>query len=210
METQASHAYSVLFMSSPHLPDLRILLLEDNPHDADLVAHALQRIDRSWVIERVDSENAFVEALERHAPQVILSDHSLENFRATDALRLTQSRRPTCAFLLVSGAFDLDSIACLKLGAADFIHKHDLDRLGPAIDSAMKSRAPLLKLSERQLEVLQLLASGYSTRDIAERLKVSVKTVETHRAHVMKRLGIRDVAGLVRYAIQVGVVSTHS
>ena len=62
------------------------------------------------------------------------------------------------------------------------------------------------RLTPRQREVLQLIAEGYTTRAIADTLKISVKTVETHRAQLMDRLGIRDVAGLVRYAIQVGLL----
>jgi DNA-binding NarL/FixJ family response regulator len=55
--------------------------------------------------------------------------------------------------------------------------------------------------------VFQRLASGQSTKEIASQLRISVKTIETHRAQVMRRLEIHDLAGLVRYAIRVGVVS---
>ncbi len=68
-------------------------------------------------------------------------------------------------------------------------------------------RASLRTLSKRQRQVLQLLASGSSTREIAERLGVSVKTAETHRGQAMKRLKIHDVPGLVWYAVRVGLVS---
>lgn len=63
------------------------------------------------------------------------------------------------------------------------------------------------KLTPRQAEILQLIAEGSSTKEIARRLDLSVKTVETHRAQLMDRLDIHDVAGLVRYAIRVGLVS---
>lgn len=62
-------------------------------------------------------------------------------------------------------------------------------------------------LTPRQRETLQLIAEGRSTKEIAGILDVSVKTVETHRAHLMERLDIHDVAGLVRYAIRSGIVS---
>jgi DNA-binding NarL/FixJ family response regulator len=61
-------------------------------------------------------------------------------------------------------------------------------------------------LSTRQLEVLKRIAESKTTKEIAEVLKISPKTVETHRAELMKRLGIHDVAGLVRYAIQQGLL----
>jgi len=72
---------------------------------------------------------------------------------------------------------------------------------------AVPQSSPLDRLTPRQREILQLIAEGRSTRAIAERLHVSVKTVETHRAQLMDRLGIRDVAGLTRYAIRIGLVS---
>ncbi len=62
-------------------------------------------------------------------------------------------------------------------------------------------------LTPRQREILQLIAEGQSTKEIAFKLNLSVKTVETHRAQLMERLGIHDVAGLVRYAIRTGLTS---
>ena len=66
----------------------------------------------------------------------------------------------------------------------------------------------LARLSPRQREVLQLLAEGSSTKEIAFRLKVSIKTVETHRAQIMERLDIHDLAGLVRFAVRTGLVAS--
>jgi DNA-binding NarL/FixJ family response regulator len=66
---------------------------------------------------------------------------------------------------------------------------------------------PAITLTPRQRQILQLIAEGHSTRAIAEQLHISVKTVETHRAQLMERLGIYDVAGLTRYAIRAGLVS---
>jgi DNA-binding NarL/FixJ family response regulator len=65
-------------------------------------------------------------------------------------------------------------------------------------------------LTPRQREVLQLIAAGHTTKQIAQRLHLSTKTVETHRSHLMKQLGIHEVAGLVRYAIRVGLVTVDA
>jgi DNA-binding NarL/FixJ family response regulator len=67
----------------------------------------------------------------------------------------------------------------------------------------------LATLSPRQREVLRLIAEGRTTKQIAQELEISVKTVETHRAQLMERLGIHDVAGLVRYAIIVGLIKVE-
>ena len=71
-----------------------------------------------------------------------------------------------------------------------------------------KKRVIPLDLTPRQLEVLRLIAESHTTKQIAHRLHLSAKTVETYRTQLMKRLGIHDVAGLVRYAIAVGLVSS--
>lgn len=68
-------------------------------------------------------------------------------------------------------------------------------------------RPPVALLTPRQTEVLQLIAEGHSTKEIARRLDVSVKTVDTHRSHLMRQLDIHEVTGLVRYALRVGLIS---
>ena len=69
-----------------------------------------------------------------------------------------------------------------------------------------ETRPPLKQLTTRQRQVLRLIAEGRSTREIAHRLTLSVKTIETHRGHLMQRLRLKSVAGLVRYAVAVGLV----
>ena len=66
------------------------------------------------------------------------------------------------------------------------------------------------QLTDRELYVLQLLGAGMSTREIATCLKISFKTIETHRAEAMKRLDIHEIAGLVRYAVRVRLISAES
>jgi DNA-binding NarL/FixJ family response regulator len=85
-----------------------------------------------------------------------------------------------------------------------------LGRTSPAGASATApdAEAPDV-LTSRQREILQLVAEGKSTKEVAQMLNLSVKTVETHRAQIMDRLGIRDLAGLVRYAIRTGLVSSE-
>jgi len=186
---------------------LRFLILEDDSRDAELEVHALRRVDPACAIQVVDSRGAFTHALDSFAPDVILSDSGVIGFHALDALHLLQSSLPSSPLLLVSGALEQTGTECLKAGAADYVPKTDLARLGGAIRMALEIRAPLRRLSARQSAVFQRLASGQSTKQIASHLRISVKTIETHRAQVMRRLEIHDLAGLVRYAIRVGVVS---
>jgi DNA-binding NarL/FixJ family response regulator len=72
-----------------------------------------------------------------------------------------------------------------------------------------KSKSELCEiLTPRQREILQLIAEGSTTKEIANKLKVSIKTVDTHRTQLMERLDIHDIAGLVRYAIRMGILTT--
>lgn len=185
---------------------LRVLLLTANPRDSDLITSAVERTNPSTIVVHVENRTAFVRALEVFDPDVILCDDGAAEFNAVGALRMSQTRLEASPFLLLADTFEQNDSDCLKMGASDCIFRSDLSRLLPAIDLAMEARTPLRRLSRRQREVLQLLAMSCSTREIARRLRLSVKTVETHRAAVMKRLGIRQLANLVRYSLRVGLI----
>ena len=187
--------------------ELRVLHLVDDSRDDSPVSRTLEQFNQNWVVHTAGTEAAYTEALDTFAPDVVIATDPRSELGTMEALKLAQRRRPGSPFLIVAESCDRTALEALKAGAADFVSESDLNRLGPAIEGALDARTPLRKLSNRQLEVLQLLSSGRSTKNIAERLNLSVKTVETHRAQVMKRLGIRELAGLVRYSIYVGLVS---
>jgi DNA-binding NarL/FixJ family response regulator len=194
-------------MRPSDLQGLRLLILEDDPRDAELITHSLRRADPSCTVQVVDNRAGFARALETFVPDAVLSDSGGPGFRSLDVLELVRSRRPTIPLVLVSGALTQAGTECLKAGAADFVPKTDLARLGAAVLASLEARATLRRLSARQCTVLQRLAAGQSTRQIAQELLISIKTVETHRSELMKRLDIHDLAGLVRYAIRVSLVS---
>jgi DNA-binding NarL/FixJ family response regulator len=83
-----------------------------------------------------------------------------------------------------------------------------LGRTAPPTTAAGGDNVTPDVLTPRQREILQLVAEGKSTKEVAQLLDVSAKTVETHRGQIMERLGIHDLAGLVRYAIRTGLVSS--
>jgi DNA-binding NarL/FixJ family response regulator len=78
---------------------------------------------------------------------------------------------------------------------------------GDVRSEELKEETPLERLTLRQREILQLIAEGHTTQEIANQLSISIKTVETHRMQMMERLDIHDVAGLVRFAIRVGLIT---
>jgi DNA-binding NarL/FixJ family response regulator len=201
-EAPASHTPS-------RIPDrIRVLLLEDNEDDAELIRHELRRSGLPTITDRVDSEDTFAAALREFEPDVVLSDHSLAQFDPQSALAMLRKVRPTTPLIIVTGHPNSETtVGLIRAGAEDLLIKGNLSRLAESITSALDLRRPLDALTPRQIEVLRLVSEGYRTRDIASRLKLSVKTVESHRGEVMKRLEIHDVVNLVRYALRVGLVA---
>jgi DNA-binding NarL/FixJ family response regulator len=184
-----------------------VLHLEDSATDAERVKAELAHAGMKIVSQRVSSED-FTHALREFQPDVVLYDDAHAAFDARAALVEVQAHRPAAPLILVSSAVDEQTaVASVRAGAENIVSKRDLSRLSDAIEAALAVRRRLRKLTPRQLEVLRLVAAGHTTREIARRLKLSAKTVESHRGEVMKRLAMHDIAALVRYAVRVGLVS---
>ncbi|MGE0158753.1 MAG: response regulator transcription factor [Gemmatimonadales bacterium] len=187
---------------------LRVLMFEDREQDAELAVEHLKRFGFAVVDQRVDSKSAYERALSTFAPGLVLCDRGVPQYSALDALRAAKSLKPAVPFLVVTGAIDEEAlVSCLGGGADDVVLKSNLSRLNRAVREALDRRAALHTLSPRQLEVLLLVVAGRTTREIADKLGLSLKTAETHRITMMKRLGIHDVAGLVRYAVKVRLIA---
>jgi DNA-binding NarL/FixJ family response regulator len=191
---------------SPTKKPLRILLLEDSEDDAQLIKHELQLSGMTTMTGRVASVEEFTAALHTFAPDVVLSDHPLAQFDSC-AMEIMRALCPTTPFIIVANALTgAQSVGAIRAGVEDLVFKTCLNRLPASISDALAIRRPLHTLTERQIEVLRLVAEGHRTRSIANRLGLSVKTVESHRGEIMKRLRVHDVVSLVRYAIRVGLV----
>lgn len=186
---------------------VRILLLEDSDADAELIARELRRLKMPTLLERVNSRTGFIDALENFPPDVVLSDHALAQFDSHAALELLRAALPATPFIIVAGTLTgAVTGTAIRAGAENVVLKADLAGLGASISSALAVRRPLQSLSKRQREVLRMIAEGHRTRDIAQRLGLGVKTVESHRYALMKRLRVGSVVTLVRYAIRVGLI----
>ncbi|HJP61106.1 MAG TPA: response regulator transcription factor [Gemmatimonadaceae bacterium] len=192
-------------MSVQRAADLRVLMVEANEADADKIVGVLRDAGLAIVLERVESEEGLADAVDAFKPDVVLSEYSLPliDFRTT--IKIVQCLRPRTPVIVVGGLLrGEDSGSCFRAGAESFVSKFNLAVLPVAIRSAVEARAPLYKLTTRQMEVMQLVASGYRTREVAEALKLSEKTVESHRHQLMRKLGLESTASLVRYAIRCG------
>ena len=197
--------------SSTTKKPLRVLLLEDDEADAALISHELQRSGMRVLFVQVDSPESFTAALKSFAPDVVLSDHSLAQFDSRAALEVVREIRPTAPFIIVTGnLIGAQAGTAIRAGAEDVILKTHMRGLEASITNALAARRRLHALTERQIEVLKLVAEGHRTREIARRLGLSIKTIESHRSEIMKRMRIHDVVHLVHYAIRVGLIAATS
>jgi signal transduction histidine kinase len=122
--------------------DLRILLLEDNAPHAELVEHFLRDSGLSFHLMRVETREAYLDALERNPPDMILSDYALPSFDGYTALALAKEKVPNIPFIFVTGTMGEEvAIETLKSGATDYVLKTRLARLGPAVQRALRETA---------------------------------------------------------------------
>lgn len=118
--------------------ELRILLLEDEPTDAELVEATLHEWGVSFVSKRVDTRDAFIRALEEFKPDIVLADYNLPTFDGGSALKIVRQQHPTVPVVMVIGAmWDEKAVELLKQGARDYVLKDRLVRLGPAVQRAL-------------------------------------------------------------------------
>ncbi len=117
---------------------LRILILEDMPMDAELIEYELGRANIRFTAHRVETREAFTAALEDFAPDLILSDYTLPRFDGMAALALARERAPSTPLLIVTGSVNEETaVGCMKAGADDYLLKGNLSRIGPAVEGAL-------------------------------------------------------------------------
>lgn len=180
------------------------------------------------VAEAADGEEA-MRLITEHRPDVALLDIAMPKLSGLAVLhQVTAAKLPTRILLLSMYDNDEYVAEAVRAGAGGYLVKdaaveelalalEALERgdvyLSPAISrklaQAFSGGRATPGLTGRQTEILRLIARGQSSKEIARDLGLSVKTVETHRTQIMDRLDIRDLAGLVRYAVRSGLVGTE-
>jgi len=128
---------------------LKILMLEDSIIDAELIQRLLKKWDPTCKISLSSDKNTFLKALEESSPNVILSDNSLPQFSALEALQIVRQRSSQVPFILVTGTVsDEFAATIIKQGADDYILKDRMSRLPSAIEFAIKQRAALKEIAD--------------------------------------------------------------
>jgi DNA-binding NarL/FixJ family response regulator len=186
---------------------IRVLILDDNASDAELTISAVARAGGNVETRWVSTKSAFVDALHEFDPDIVVTDQMPGPLSAISVLDTVRTITPATPVIVVSGSNDeREAVSSIRAGVEDIVSKWHLARLPAAITGALNARRRMETLSPRQLQVFRLIAEGHTTREIGRKLRVSVKTAETHRTEVMKRLNLHDVVSVVRYAVRVGIV----
>lgn len=213
---------------------VRIVLADDHA----LVRAGLRKLLESMpdieVVGEADDGQAVLRLVEQLHPRLVLMDISMPGLNGLDTAGRLSQTHPQTRVLILSMHQGEDYVRqALRNGAAGYLLKDaapvELELalkavlrgetyLSPAVSRGVVSdyvqrlrneETPGTILTPRQREILQLIGEGHTTKEIARRLNISVKTVESHRTQLMKQLDLHDIAGLVRYAIRAGLVSSE-
>jgi DNA-binding NarL/FixJ family response regulator len=208
---------------------VRLVLADDHLVLRQALKALLERRGLAVVAEAADGRAA-VEEVVRHAPDVAVLDVAMPVLNGVDAAREIARMAPACSVILLSGVDDTRFVKeALKVGVRGFVQKSQgCDDLVRAIEEVRGGRlyvspgasqaivdacatpengeSASSHLTPRERQVLRLVGEGKSTKQIAEVLRISVKTAEFHRGRLMKKLNVHDTANLVRYAIREGFI----
>ena len=210
---------------------IRVLLADDHKLVRAGIRLLLEKLPDVKVIAEASDGQEAIRLVEKHEPQVVLTDIAMPGLNGLEVTRHLADKFPKVRVIVLSMYSDEEHVyLALRAGAAGYLLKgaarEELELairavaqgetyLSPPVAKITNSKysgrvnaepCPFGKLSPRQKQVLQLIAEGKTTKQVALELNISVKTVETHRMQLMDRLEIHDIAGLVRFAIKVGLV----
>lgn len=217
------------------MKSITVILADDHHLVRAGIRSLLESLDGVEVLADCGDGREALDLIDQHRPDVAVLDIGMPGLNGLEVARRTTQTSPATRVIILSMYADPSYVRqALKAGVSGYLLKGAaVSELSLAIEAVMKGEKfltpkvaqtvvegflregdpdgePVEDLTERQREILQLIAEGRSTREMAELLDVSVKTIETHRSRLMDRLGIRDVPGLVRFAIRAGLVSPDS
>lgn len=212
------------------LGSLRVLLVDDHSLVRAGIRSLLERLNAEIIGETGDGRQA-LDLIKTSQPDIVLMDIGLPGLNGLEATQRVVKKFPKVRVIILSVHADEEHVLqALRTGASGYLLK---DAAPSELELALRAVArgdtylspsisrqvidaylgwsggpknPLEQLTPRQREILQLIAEGKNTKEIAYQLNISVKTVETHRAQLMERLKIHDIPGLVRFAMRTGLI----
>jgi len=214
---------------------IKILLADDHKIMRDGLRSLLEKQNDMEVVAEADNGRKAVQLAQEKKPDLVIMDITMPELNGIEATRQIVSTLPGVKVIALSMHSDKRFVAgMLQAGASGFLLKdcasqeltnairtvaRDKHYLSPEIAGVLiedyvslasaTESVTSASLTSREREVLQLIAEGWPTKDIASHLFVSIKTVETHRRQIMKKLDIHNVADLTKYAIREGLTSVE-
>ncbi len=210
---------------------IKVILAEDHPIGGAGIRSLLDALEGVPVVAEAADGREALQLIQTHQPDVVVMDIAMPGLNGLETAGRMAKEFPRVKLIMLSMHANQEFVTqALRTGAAAYLIKDAaVGELELAIKAVTRGETylctaiskhviegylgrnegesnPFEELTARQREILQLIAEGHSTKDIAHILNVSVKTVEAHRAGLMARLDLHDIAGLVRYAIRVGLV----
>lgn len=215
---------------------IRVLIVDDHAVFRAALRMLLQRENELDVIGDVENGRAALQFVDHHRPDVIVMDAVMPGLNGIEATRQLKRRLPNTKVVILTGVTDEDQLReAVRAGASGYITKHSQElelllairtvhRGNPYVSMDIAEGVDVAEiiyearrtentddvLTAREREVLQLIAEGLTNQQIADELTVSVKTVEAHKTHIMKKLRTRNRADLIRYALRKNIVREES
>ena len=214
---------------------IRVLLADDHRLMRAGLRALLKSLELVQVVAEAGNGHEAIQLAEQHQPDIVIMDIGMPELNGLEAAARMAKLTPAPRIIILSMHANEEYVRrALQAGVVGYLLKGaepaELELaikavmrgetyLAPAVSTQVVQNylhpkgiktSPVQELTPRQREVLQLVAEGHSTKDIAQKLNLSAKTVDTHRTELMQRLNIHDIAGLVRYAIRVGLISADS
>ncbi|WP_209503641.1 MULTISPECIES: response regulator transcription factor [unclassified Ruegeria] len=204
--------------------NIRVLIVDDHPMVAEGIQSILESYDDIEVVGTLGSGQAAVDHAVGLSPDVILMDLNMPGLGGLSATEIILERLPDTCILILSMHDSPEYIStALSHGAKGYVLKDvPTEEIKQAIDAVMRGEQYLctgasgsLKpkggdareaLTGREQTILLELAQGKSNKEVAQKLDISVRTVETHRKNIKRKLGISSTAGLTRYALEHGML----
>ncbi|WP_299842851.1 response regulator transcription factor [uncultured Roseovarius sp.] len=209
---------------TPDHARIRVVIVDDHPMVAEGIQSILESYDDVQVIATLADGQQIIDQVEALQPDVILLDLNMPGIGGLTATEIILERRPETRILILSMHDSPEYISsALSHGAMGYVLKDvPTDKIKNAIDAVMAGQRYLCtgaqeslepfdstdreQLTNREQTILLQLAQGKSNKDVAHDLDISVRTVETHRKNIKRKLGISSTAGLTRYAMEHGVL----